>query len=125
MVQFFTKEFFDDLASRLNADDEWKKKASDLNVKIIATCTDRDISVMIDIEGGSVVTREVGADEHSDFKLEGDYKAWQEIGMGEGDLQTMVMTGKIRFRGSMSKIMAMMSQLSRMMTILREMPKEF
>lgn len=125
MVQFFTKEFFDDLASRLNADDEWKKKASDLNVKIIATCTDRDISVMIDIEGGSVVTREVAADEPSDFKLEGDYKAWQKTGMGEGDLQTMVMTGKIRFRGSMSKIMAMTSQLNRMMTILREMPKEF
>ncbi len=125
MVQFFTKEFFDDLAQRLNGDEEWNKKTGDLNTKIIATCNDRDISVLLDIENGKVSVEEVAADDPSDFKFEGDYAAWEKTGKGEADLQTLVMTGKMKFKGSMSKIMAMMSQLNRMVAVIREMPKEF
>ncbi len=125
MVQFFTKEFFEDMADRLNADDEWKKKAGDLTTKIVATCTDRDLSVVIDIQNGAVITKEVPPDEASDFKFEGKYEAWQKTGKGEADLQTMVMTGKIKFKGSMSRIMAMMGQLNRLVGVLREMPKEY
>jgi len=36
-----------------------------------------------------------------------------------------VMGGKIRFRGSMPKIMALMGQLNRITQIARETPKEF
>ncbi|MFQ5837359.1 MAG: SCP2 sterol-binding domain-containing protein [Thermoplasmata archaeon] len=125
MAQFFTKEFFEDLASRLNADDEWKKKTSDLTTRLVATCTDRDISVMIDIQNGVVATREVAQDEPADFKFEGSYEAWLKSAKGEADLQTLVMTGKMRFKGSMSKIMALMSPLSRLTAVLRDMPKEF
>ncbi len=125
MVGFFTKEFFEDLAQRLNVDDEWKKKAGSLTTKIIATCTDRDLSMMLDIQNGAITTTEVAMDEPSDFKFEGNYEAWQKTGKGEADLQTLVMTGKIKFKGSMSKIMAMMGQLNRLVTVLREMPKEF
>jgi putative sterol carrier protein len=125
MAQFFTKEFFEELADRLNADDEWNKKSGDLTTKIVATCTDREISVLLDIQNGKVTAKVVDAEEPADFKFEGSYDAWQKTARGEADLQTLVMTGKMKFKGSMSKIMAMMSQLSRLTAVLREMPKEF
>jgi putative sterol carrier protein len=125
MTQFFTEEFFAELADRLNVDEEWNRKAGDLTTKIVATCTDRDISVLLDIQNGKVSARSVGPDEPADFKFEGSYDAWQTTAKGEADLQTLVMTGKMKFKGSMSKIMAMMSQLSRLTAVLREMPKEF
>ncbi len=125
MVQFFTKEFFDELADKLNDDEEWNKKSGSLNTKIIATCTDRDISVMLDIENGKVTPEDAAPEDPSDFKFEGDYAAWEKTGKGEADLQTLVMTGKMKFKGSMSKILSMMGQLNRMVAVIREMPKEF
>lgn len=125
MVQFFTLAYFEELAERLNADEEWRKKASDLTTKIVATCTDREFSVLLDIQQGAVTVREVSPEEPSDFKLEGAYDAWVATGKGEADLQTSVMRGKIRFKGSMSKIMGLMGQLNRLVAVLRDMPKEF
>lgn len=125
MAQFFTKEFFDELASRLNSDEEWKKKAGDLTTKIIASCTDRDAAFLIDIKDGAVACSQVSPEEPADFKFEGTYEAWQKTAKGEADLQTLVMTGKIKFKGSMSKIMAMMGSLSRLTAVLREIPKEY
>lgn len=125
MVQFFTKEFFEDLAGRLNGDAEWQEKAGDLNTKIIATCGDRQVSVMLDIADGKLTVMDAAPDDPSDFKFEGDYAAWEKTGKGEADLQTLVMTGKMKFKGSMSKIMSMMGQLNRLVAVIREMPKEF
>ncbi len=125
MAQFFTKEFFEDLSTRLNGDEEWKKKSGGLTTKIVATCTDRDFSALLDIQDGTVEVREVPTDEPADFKFEGNYAAWQKTAQGEADLQTMVMMGKIKFKGSLSKIMAMMGQLGRLTAVLREIPKEF
>lgn len=125
MVRFFTEEFFEQMAERLNADVEWMKKTGGLNTKIVATCTDRDLSVLIEIQQGMVTTKRTSPEEPADFKFEGDYASWQKAGKGEADLQTLTMTGKIRFKGSMSKIMAMFSQLNRLVAVLRDMPKEF
>lgn len=125
MVQFFTREFFEELAERLNGDEEWNRKAGDLNTRIIATCNDRDISVMLDIANGKITVKDTAPDDPSDFKFEGDYASWEKTGRGEADLQTLVMTGKMRFKGSMSKIMSMMGQLNRLVAVIREMPKEF
>ncbi len=125
MTQFFTEGFFAEMADRLNEDEEWMKKSGDLTTRIIATCTDRDLSVLIDIKDGKVSTAKIAADDPADFKFEGEYDAWAKTGKGEADLQTLALTGKIRFKGSMSKIMAMMSQLNRLVGVLREIPKEF
>lgn len=125
MTQFFTEEFFAEMADRLNEDEEWLKKSGNLTTKVIATCTDRDLSILIDIADGKVATSKVAADDPADFKFEGDYAAWTKAGKGEADLQALALTGKIRFKGSMSKIMAMMGQLNRLVAVLREIPKEF
>jgi len=62
MVQYFTKEFFDELAGRLNADPEWGKKAAAIAAKIVLTCTDRNASFLVDIQGGRVAVHEVRRD---------------------------------------------------------------
>lgn len=125
MTRFFTEEFFAEMADRLNEDEEWMRKSGDLTTKVIATCTDRDFSILIDIAEGKVSTEVVAADAPADFKFEGEYEAWTKTGKGETDLQTLALTGKIRFKGSMSKIMAMMGQLNRLVAVLRDIPKEY
>lgn len=125
MVQYFTKAFFDELAGRLNADAEWGKKAAAIVAKIVLTCTDRNASFLLDIQNGRVAVHDVAPDVPADFKFEGTYDAWTQLGKGEKDFQSLVMGGKIRFRGSMPKIMALMGVLSRITVVARDVPKDF
>jgi len=125
MVQYFTKGFFDELASLLNADPEWGKKAAAIAAKIVLTCTDRNASFLLDIQRGRVAVHDVAPDVPADFKFEGTYEAWTQLGKGEKDFQGLVLGGKIRFRGSMPKVMALMGPLSRITQLAQQGPKEF
>src|SRR5213594_1993889 len=125
MVQYFTKAFFDELAGRLNVDAEWGKKAAAIVAKIVLTCTDRNASFLLDIQNGRVAVHDVAPDVPADFKFEGTYEAWTQLGKGEKDFQGLVLGGRIRFRGSMPKVMALMGPLSRITQIAQQIPREF
>ena len=83
MTKYFTKAFFDELAERLNADPEWSKKAASTAAKIVLTCADRNASFLIDVRNGKVVAMESTPDIPADFKFEGNYDAWTQLGKGE------------------------------------------
>jgi len=125
MAKYFTKTFFDEVAARLNANPEWLKKAKAISAKIVLTCTDRNASFLLEIVNGRVASTEVPSDIPADFKFEGTYDAWTQLGKRERDFQSLVLGGKIRFRGSMPKIMALMGELNRITLVASEVPKDF
>jgi putative sterol carrier protein len=125
MTRYFTKEFFEEVVNRLNADPEWSKKAAAITAKVVLTCVDRNASFLLDVANGKVSSSEVAANVPADFKFEGTYEAWTQLGKGEKDFQSLVMGGKIRFRGSMPKIMALMGVLTRITVVARDIPKDF
>src|SRR5438309_564686 len=125
LAQYFTQAFFQEVANRLNADPEWSRKGAAITAKVVLTCVDRKASFLIDVVNGTVSSTEVAADVPADFKFEGTYDAWTQLGKGEKDFQSLVMGGKIRFRGSMPKIMALMGVLSRITGVARDVPKDF
>ena len=125
LAQYFTQAFFQEVANRLNANPEWSRKAAAITAKVILTCVDRKASFLIDVVNGRVSSSAVAADVPADFKFEGTYDAWTQLGKGEKDFQSLVMGGKIRFRGSMPKIMALMGVLSRITVVARDIPKDF
>ncbi len=125
MVQYFSKEFFDALTGALNADAEWNKKASNSTFKTVITITDRAKSFLLDVTRGHVTTSESAADVPADFKFDGPYESWTILGKCEKDFQSLVMSGKVKFRGSMPKVMGLMGQWSRLIKVAQELPKEF
>jgi putative sterol carrier protein len=125
MVQYFTEPFFLEIADRLNADDEWTRKAAALNVKIVLTCVDRSQSFLLEVQQGKVHAAGVAPDIPADFKFEGPYEAWVQLGKGERDFQSLVISGKIKFRGSLPRIMGMMGPLTRITQTAQQLPKEF
>jgi putative sterol carrier protein len=125
LVQYFSKEFFDELVNALNADAEWIKKASSSTFKSIITITDRSKSFLLDVAGGKVAVSEVAPDVPADFKFDGPYDAWVILGKGEKDFQSLVLAGKVKFRGSMPKVMGLMPQWNRLIKVAQQLPKEF
>jgi putative sterol carrier protein len=125
VTRYFTADFFEEVANRLNADPEWSNKAASTTAKVVLACPDRNASFLIQVVNGRVSSTEAAPDVPADFKFEGTYDAWTQLGRGERDLQSLVMGGKIRFRGSMPKIMALMGVLNRITVIARDIPKDF
>ncbi len=125
MVQYFSKEFFDELAVALNADAEWLKKASSSSVKSVITITDRAKSFLLDVAAGKVSVSEAPPDVPADFKFDGPYDSWTILGRGEKDFQSLVMAGKVKFRGSMPKVMGLMPAWNRLIKVAQQLPKEF
>jgi len=86
--------------------------------------TDRGWSQMIDIANGLVTAKTVKADDPADFKFEGPYEIWHKIAGGQSDFNTAVLTGKMKFRGSLPKIMGIQPQMTRLTQVAKEIPAE-
>ena len=123
-MQYFSKEWFDELVRRLNGDEEWKKKAATLTTRITLTVTDKGLSHMIEIANGMVSTKAVKPEDPADFKFEGPYEIWSKIAKGQSDFNTAVITGKMKFKGSLPKIMGIQTQMNKLTGTAKEIPSD-
>ncbi len=121
MVRYFTSEFFEALVASLNQDEEWRRRARRLNLKILLNVTDRGEVHLLQITEGTLSTRGAKPEDPADFELEGTYDNWAAFATGENDLPALVMTGRLRFKGSVSKIMALQDALNRLAQIARSL----
>ena len=121
-MQYFSHEWFEELARRLNADPEWGKKAVSLTTRITLTVTDRGLCHQIEVAGGRVSTREAKPDEVADFKFEAPWEIWGKVAAGSTDFNTAVITGKMKFKGSLPKIMGIQTQMNHLTKAAKDIP---
>ena len=119
-MQYFSEEYFHELARRLNADPEWGKKAAATTLKVTLTVTDRASSCMLEIANGVVTARKAAPEDPADFKFEAPYDIWGRIALGQTDFNTAVLTGKMKFKGSLAKIMAIQPQMMRLTQVAKD-----
>ncbi len=120
-----TKEFFEELARRLNQDEGWLKWGTELNVRIVCSAVDIGRAFLIDVKAGEVRTSEVFDDMPAKFKLQGKYENWVKLCKGEAELEKLIQTGRIRLTGSMPDLMGMAGPLNRIVLVARSFPKTF
>jgi putative sterol carrier protein len=125
MAQFFSDEYFTELAARLQKDPDWIKGAAKLTAKLMMTVTDRNEAHLLDVQSGNVTVRPAKPDEPADFKFEGPYEVWVRIGKERKDLNSLVLQGKIKFRGSLAKLLPLQGVLVRVEAVARAIPAEF
>ena len=121
-MQYFSQEWFEELARRLNADPAWGKKAAALTTKITLTVTDRGLSHQIDIAAGKVATKAVKPEDLADFKFEAPWDLWGKVAAGQTDFNTAVITGKMKFKGSLPKIMGIQTQMNHLTKAAKDIP---
>ena len=111
MVAFFTLAYFEELARVLNADPDFKQKTANLNLTIVMSAKDKDVHGLLRIQNGQATAQAAKPDEKADFKFIADYATWSANHRGEAPLDKLVMTGKVKFIGSIPKIMGLRNQL--------------
>lgn len=125
MIQFYTKEFFAEVARRLNEDSEWTKTMEGHDMRMVCTASDRKRSFLIAVRAGKVSTAEASAETRADFRFEGRYDAWTQLCKGEVEMDRLIQQGKIRMAGSMPDAMGFMGPLNRIVLAARSFPKDF
>jgi len=119
-MQYFSEEYFQELARRLNEDADWRKKAAATTLRVTLTVTDRASSYMLEIANGIVTAKKAAPEDPADFKFEAPYEVWGRIALGQTDFNTAVLTGKMKFKGSLPKVMAIQPQMTRLTQVARD-----
>lgn len=125
MIQFYTQEFFREVATRLNADSEWSRTMVGHNMRIVCSAVDKKRSFLIAVKDGRVSTSEAGPETPADYRFEGRYETWMQLCKGEAEMDHLIQQGKIRLAGSMADVMGLMGPLNRIVLAARSFPKEF
>jgi putative sterol carrier protein len=121
---FFTQGYFEDLVKTLNGDAEFKQKAASMNLSVIMAAKDKGLTALLRIKDGQATVQMATPEEKADFKFLGDYATWAANHRGEAALDKLVMTGKLKFIGSIPKIMGLRSQLLVIDRLAQTVPAE-
>ncbi len=121
-MKYLSQEFFDELARRLNTDPVWLEKARALTVKITLTVSDQASCYLLNIVNGTVTPKAARPEDPADFKFEGPTDVWGKIMAGQTDFNTAVITGKMKFKGSLPKIMGIQPQMNKLVQTAKEIP---
>jgi putative sterol carrier protein len=111
MVQYFTRPYFEELANLLNNDKEFQAKASNLSVTLLNVAKDKNVSFLLKVDKGKVSVQDGTPETAADFTFIGDYATWITNHKDGATLEKLIMTGKIKFKGSIPRIMSLKGQL--------------
>jgi putative sterol carrier protein len=113
-VRFWSEEFFRAAAETVNSDQRFGAQIAGIKADILAESTDKGPSVIIHVEGGKVVARSAAPGEPAEFTFSAPYNEWVTIIRDSLDIRGEVVKGRVKFKGSMPKMLLYFGRVSRM-----------
>lgn len=121
----FSSEFFEELVKTLNNDPEFKSKTGSVHATVLMANRDLKTSHLLTISKGTATYNGPGTEEtKADFAFIGDTPTWVANHKGEITMEKAIMTGKLKFKGSLPKLMGLRSQLTVIDAIAQRVPAE-
>ncbi len=128
-VQFFSMDFFNKLVNDLNNDQSLAKITKGLNTNLLLSCNELPSSYLVTVKEGRLSVKETSKNEAAEFSFTAPYQEWEKIARGQAKIQGEVITGKIKFRGSMPKMLLYLNKVmgleSKIMKAITSMPLAF
>jgi putative sterol carrier protein len=125
MAKYFTEEFFKEVEQRLSADPKWQLDTKDIKTTMLLGAPDVNALFLVKVEGGATTIAKTDPGVTVEFSFEGPYEVWTKVAKGEVDLQSAVLKGQLKFRGSITKILFYKDRFTRITEVIRGIPVEF
>jgi putative sterol carrier protein len=125
MAKYFSEEFFKEVELKLGGDSTWQQATKGVKSTIKLSTTDQGTSYLVTIDDGSTRIGKVNTAEQAEFAFEGTYESWTKVAKGEVDLQSAVLKGHLRFRGSITKILFYKDRFVRIAEVMKSVPLEY
>jgi putative sterol carrier protein len=125
MAKYLSDEYFSLVQSALSQDPKWSDSTKTLKTSIAFNVTDIGQNYLLGVENGATTLQKVAPGTAAEFSLDGNYESWCKVAKGEVDIQSAVLKGQLRFKGSLTKVLMYRDRFIRVAEIMREVPKEF
>lgn len=125
MVKFLTDEYFSQLQTALSQDPKWSETTKTFRTSIALNVTDIGQNYLLGVDNGATTLQKVAPGTAAEFSFDGTYDSWCKVAKGEIDLQSAVLKGQLRFKGSITKILMYRDRFLRVAELMRDVPKEF
>jgi putative sterol carrier protein len=125
MSKFFSDEFFIELQGVLAGDAKWTESTKGVKTTILLGVTDAGSNHLISVDAGTTTIQNVEKGAPAEFTFEGTYDAWTKVAKGEMDMQSAVLKGQLKFKGSITKILMYRDRFLRIAEVLKGLPKDF
>jgi putative sterol carrier protein len=125
MAKFLSDEYFSQVQATLCQDQKWLESTKSVKTSIAFNVTDIGQNYVLTVENGVTALQKVAAGTPVEFSFDGTYDAWTKIVKGEMDIQSAVLKGQLRFKGSITKILTYRDRFIRVAEVMSDVPKEF
>jgi putative sterol carrier protein len=125
LAKFLSTEFFNELVAALSADDKWKESTKGIKTSVQMTVTDAGSSHLLAVDQGVTSVQPSPQGVSPEFSFEGTYDAWSKVAKGEMDMQSAVLKGQLKFKGSITKILMYRDRFMRIADVMNSVPKDF
>jgi putative sterol carrier protein len=125
MAKFLSDEYFSLVQAALNQDPKWTESTKNFKSTMAINVTDIGQNYLLNVDNGASTLQKVAPGTGAEFTLDGTYESWTKVAKGEVDIQSAVLRGQLKFRGSLVKALSYKDKLTRVAEILRDVPKEY
>lgn len=128
-VRFWTEEFFTRAAELVNADERFSAVAKGISTSITIECSDGNSAFAIRVAEGQVSVSPAFPNVASEFSFSAPYDEWVGIVRDGLKMQGEVVKGRVKFKGSMPKMLLYLGRVSKlegdMIARMREIGAEY
>jgi len=125
MTKFLSDEYFSQVQAALVQDQKWQESTKSLKTSIAFNVTDVGQNFVLVVDNGITTLQKATGGIAPEFSFDGAYEAWSKVVKGDVDIQSAVLRGQLKFKGSLTKILMYKDRLTRLAEIMRDTPKEF
>ncbi len=125
MAKFLSDEYFGQFQAALAQDPKWSESTKTVKTSIAFGVTDTGQNFVLSVENGTTTMQKVPPGTAAEFSFDGTYETWSKLVRGEVDMQSAVLKGLLRFKGSITKILMYRDRFIRVAEVMRDVPKEF
>jgi putative sterol carrier protein len=125
MAKFMSDEYVAQVQSALSQDPKWAESTKNFKTSVAFNVTDSGQHYLMSVENGATTFQNVPPGSPAEFSFDGTYDAWTKIARGEVDIQSAVLKGQLRFKGSLTRILMYKDRFIRVAEIMKDVPKEF
>lgn len=124
MVKFFSDEYFGQLQGMLAGDQKWIESTKGLKTTIAFNATDIGQFFVLSVDNGVSSILKVAQGTPAEFAFEGPVESWGKVARGEVDLQSAVLKGQLKFKGSITKILMYRDRFIRVADLMKQIQTE-
>lgn len=125
MAKYMSDEYFAQVQAALSQDPKWQESTKSFKTNVAFNVTDMGQNFLLSVENGTSTFQKVVPGTQAEFSFDGTYDSWCKVAKGEVDIQSAVLKGQLKFKGSLTKILMYKDRFIRVAEIMRDVPKEF